>query len=65
VSEPGLQRDPGPPVPLQAGVAQMAAAAPVVGEAEADHATPAEMTVQVDIEVGFTILDLSGKYDLG
>ena len=42
----------------------MAAAAPVVGEAEAEAVTPAEMTVQDDVEVGFTILDLSGKYEL-
>jgi uncharacterized protein len=64
VSEPGLRRDPRPPVPLRAEVAQMAAAAPVAGEAEPDRVTPAEMTVQVDVEVGFTILDLSGKHDL-
>ena len=64
VSEPGLRRDPSPPKPLQA-VAQLAAAAPVAVEAEPDHVTPAEMTVQVDVEVGFTILDPSSKHGLG
>ncbi len=64
VAEPGLRRDPGPPVPLQAGMAQLAAATAVAGEAEPEPVTPAEMTVRVDVEVGFTILDLSGEYEL-
>jgi len=64
VSEPGLRRDPAPPVPLQAAVAPMAAAAPVAGEPEPEQVTPGEMTVQVDVEVGFTILDASAKHDV-
>jgi uncharacterized protein len=63
VAEPGLRREPGPPVPLQAGGAHMAATL-VAGEAEPERVTPAEMTVRVDVEVGFTILDLAGNYDL-
>ena len=51
-------------MPLQAGVAQLAAATAVAGEAEPEPVTPAEMTVRVDVEVGFTILDLSGEYEL-
>ena len=63
VSEPGLRRD-RPPVPLQAAVAPMAAAAPVAGEPEPEQVTPGEMTVQVDVEVGFTILDATAKRDV-
>jgi uncharacterized protein YggE len=64
VSEPGLRRPPGIPVPLQAGVGPMAAAAPVSDEPEHERVSPAEMTVQVDVEVGFTIIDVSGERDL-
>jgi uncharacterized protein YggE len=61
---PGLRRDPGRPVPLEAAVAPMAAATLVAGDAEPEHVTPAELTVRVDVEVGFTILDASGTDDL-
>ena len=36
----------------------------VPGESEPEPVTPAEMTVRVDVEVGFTILDLSGEHEL-
>jgi uncharacterized protein YggE len=64
LAEPGLRRDPGPPVPLDAAVAPMAAATVVAGDAEPERVTPAELTVRVDVEVGFTILDASGRNDL-
>jgi uncharacterized protein YggE len=63
VAEPGLRRDPGPPVPLEAGVAPMAAAVVPPGDTEPERVTPAELTVRVDVEVGFTILDASGMND--
>jgi uncharacterized protein len=64
VAEPGLRRDPGPAVPFEAGVAPMAAAVVPPGDTEPERVTRAELTVRVDVEVGFTILDVSGKYDL-
>jgi uncharacterized protein len=64
VAEPGLRRDPGVPVPFQAGVAQIAAATVAAGDAEAERVTPAELTVRVDVEVGFTILDPPRTHDL-
>ena len=60
----GLRRDPGPPVPLEAAVAPMAAAMVAAGDAEPERVTPAELTVRVDVEVGFTIVDTSGRNDL-
>jgi len=63
VAEPGLRRDPGPPVPLEAGVAPMAAAVVPPGDTEPERVTLAELTVRVDVEVGFTILDASGMND--
>jgi uncharacterized protein len=60
VAEPGLRRDPGPPVPIEAAVAPMAAAL-AAGDAEPERVTPAELTVRVDVEVGFTILDAPGN----
>ena len=63
VAEPGLRRDPGPPVPLEAGVAPMAAAVVPPGDTEPERVTLAELTVRVDVEVGFTILDASGRND--
>ncbi len=63
VAEPGLRRDHGPPVPLEAGVAPMAAAVVPPGDTEPERVTPAELTVRVDVEVGFTILDASGMND--
>jgi uncharacterized protein YggE len=63
VAEPGLRRDPGPPVPFEPGVAPMAAAVVPPGDAEPERVTPAELTVRVDVEVGFTILDASGRND--
>jgi uncharacterized protein YggE len=43
------------------------AAAPFAAETETENLTPTEMTVQVDVDVGFTVLDLAGHYhvDLG
>src|SRR5918995_3889663 len=66
VAEPGLRGSPGGPVPLEAPMARMAAsaAAPLAAEAETEHVSPAEMTIQVDVEVGFTILDLASPDDL-
>lgn len=64
VAEPGLRGDPGPPLPLDAAVAPMAAAMVAAGDAEPERVTPAELTVRVDVEVGFTILDASGRNDL-
>jgi uncharacterized protein YggE len=63
VAEPGLRRPPGPPVPVEVGVAPMAAAAVVATDAEPEPVTPAELTVRVDVEVGFTILDVRGPAD--
>ena len=63
VAEPGLRRPPQPPVPVDVEVAPMAAAAVVATDAEPEPVTPAELTVRVDVEVGFTILDLPGTAD--
>jgi uncharacterized protein len=63
VAEPGLRRPPGPPAPVDVGVAPMAAAALVATDAEPERVTPAELTVRVDVEVGFTILDAPGTAD--
>jgi uncharacterized protein YggE len=63
VAEPGLRRPPGPPVPVEVGIAPMAAAAVVATDAEPERVTPAELTVRVDVEVGFTILDVRGPAD--
>jgi hypothetical protein len=63
VAEPGLRRPPGPPVPVEIGIAPMAAAAVVATDAEPERVTPAELTVWVDVEVGFTILDVRGPAD--
>jgi hypothetical protein len=41
----------------------MAAAAVVATDAEPERVTPAELTVRVDVEVGFTILDAPGTAD--
>jgi hypothetical protein len=41
----------------------MAAAVVPPGDAEPERVTPAELTVRVDVEVGFTILDASGRND--
>jgi uncharacterized protein YggE len=60
VAEPGLRRDPGAPVPLEAAVARMGAATLVAGDEEPERVAPAELTVRVDVEVGFAILDASG-----
>jgi len=50
-------------VPVDVEVAPMAAAAVVATDAEPEPVTPAELTVRVDVEVGFTILDLPGTAD--
>jgi uncharacterized protein YggE len=63
VAEPGLRRDPGPPVIFEPVVAPMAAAVVPSGDTEPERVTPAELTVRVDVEVGFTILDASGRND--
>jgi uncharacterized protein len=63
VAEPGLRRDPGSPVPLEAGVVPMAAAVVPAGDTEPERVNPAELTVRMDVEVGFTILDASGRND--
>ena len=63
VAEPGLRRDAGPPVPFEAGVVPMAAAAAPAGDTEPERVTPAELTVRMDVEVGFTIVDASGGND--
>jgi hypothetical protein len=51
------------PAPVDVGVAPMAAAAVVATDAEPERVTPAELTVRVDVEVGFTILDAPGTAD--
>jgi uncharacterized protein len=63
VAEPGLRRPPRPPVPADVEVLPMAAAAVVATDAEPERVTPAELTVRVDAEVGFTILDVPGTAD--
>jgi uncharacterized protein YggE len=64
VAEPGLRRPPGGPVPVEAGIAPMAAAAVGATDAEPERVTPAELTVRLDVEVGFTILDVRGTSDV-
>jgi hypothetical protein len=45
-------------------IARTTIASLLVQPRKAETVSPAEMTVQDDVEVGFTILDLSGKYEL-
>jgi uncharacterized protein YggE len=62
VAEPGMRRPPRPPVPVDVEVAPLAAAVAAT-DAEPERVAPAELTVRVDVEVGFTILDVRGTAD--
>jgi uncharacterized protein YggE len=65
VAEPGL-RNGATPLPVQARAVAMAASAPVDADAEpeVEHVTPAEMTVRVEVDVAFAILDAASGHDL-
>jgi len=61
VTEPGL-RNGATPVPVEARAMAMAASARVGADAEpeVEHVTPAEMTVLVEVDVAFAIIDAPG-----
>ncbi|HET6834798.1 MAG TPA: SIMPL domain-containing protein [Acidimicrobiales bacterium] len=65
VAEPGLRGGP-TPLPGQARAIALAASAPGEAETEpeSENLAPAEMTVRVDVEVAFAILDAAGQPDL-
>lgn len=59
VSEPGLRGGPSP-VPEARIMPAAAAAIPLAAEGDTESLAPSEMTVEVHVEVGFTILDVAG-----
>jgi hypothetical protein len=66
VAEPGLRREPRP-LRAEAEGAPMAAPRVLAAATDSEVVTPSEMTVSVDVDVGFSIIDVPSSHmaDLG